>query len=101
MLKKAALVIVISALLIGCGSGSDPFGDGGDQTITINTDQDQTNTQTQNEPEVECTRSCSLELDGGSNLTENCKGGASSVLAAYASFNECAAQVSTTEIGGE
>lgn len=81
-------IIVVALLLVGCGGSGLP---GGDQTITVNQNQDQDNNQVQNESEVECSRSCSVETDGGSNLSETCKGGASSVLAAFATFDECRA----------
>lgn len=86
MSRRNLVVVCFLALLLGCGSSGLP---GGDQTINVSTSQDQDNNQVQNESEIDCTRSCSLETDGGSNLNESCKGGASSVIAAFGTFDEC------------
>lgn len=98
-MKKLPLFLIVT--LIGCGSGGAI--PGGDQTINVTTsqDQDQTNNQNQNQPEVECTRACTTETDGGSNLTSNCSGAGSEVLAIYATFGECAATIQQETITGD
>lgn len=93
-MKKLPLFLILGVLAVGCGSGSGL--PSGDQTINISTSQNQDNNQQVNEPELECNYACTTEKDGGSNLTSTCKGGATEVLAAFATFNECAAEIQQT-----